>query len=106
MDGEVDIDAGRADIELTHCRGTIRVVNRHGSIRLDVGERPTATQYHLETVSGSVRLFVKEDLLPDLPYPVLALCGSIDDRGPPGAVTPPPNHPRRPRGAGAAPQAA
>ena len=78
VDGEIDIEVGRANLELSQIRGAARVTNRHGTIRLHVGEPLTGTRYHLETVSGPVRLFLQEDVIPELRFGVIALCGDID----------------------------
>ena len=78
VEGEIDIDVGRANIELARFKGTARVANRHGTIRLHVGEPLAGSRYHLETVCGPVRLFLHEDVIPELRFGVITLCGAIE----------------------------
>jgi RNA polymerase sigma factor (sigma-70 family) len=77
VSGGVDLDVARMDLELARLGGTVKVMNRYGDTRFHVAEWTQGSRCRLESVSGSVRLFLKEELIPDLPLTVLTLCGSI-----------------------------
>ncbi|MEW6751791.1 MAG: RNA polymerase sigma factor [Candidatus Latescibacterota bacterium] len=81
VEGTVDIDVGKVDLELRRVRGSVCVANRHGRTRLYQREPLDGTRLRLESVSGPVHLFLGEDLLPRVRLAVVTLCGTVDQQG-------------------------
>ena len=79
--GGVDLDVGRVSLELARLRGNVSVVNRYGDTRYHVREWSQEMKSHIESVCGSVRLFLHEDAVADLRLTVATMCGSIGYEG-------------------------
>jgi hypothetical protein len=73
----VDLDVGRVDLELACLNGTVQVINRYGDTRFHARTWPQGARCFLQSVCGSVRLFLDEELADNLALTVLTLCGSI-----------------------------
>lgn len=77
IEGDVDLDVGRMDLELTRLNGRVQVTNRYGDTRFHARTWPAGAQCSLQSVCGSVRIFLNEELATNLALTVLTLCGSI-----------------------------
>ncbi|MFA6109555.1 MAG: RNA polymerase sigma factor [Candidatus Latescibacterota bacterium] len=80
LDGAVDIEVGKADLELKKVRGAVSVMNRYGRTRLVQREPLDGSRYHLESVSGLIEVAMEVDLLPRVRLAVVTLCGTIDQK--------------------------
>lgn len=77
VDGEVDIDVGRAQIDICRATGRVRVSNRHGTTRALIQAPLDGQRHQLMSVSGAVRVSVNAALLPDIRLACATLCGRI-----------------------------
>jgi RNA polymerase sigma factor (sigma-70 family) len=77
VQGTVDIEVGRADIELISVSGDIAVMNRYGATRLNLEKPLEGTRCRLESVSGAVHLSLAEPLLSQVRLAAVTLCGAI-----------------------------
>jgi RNA polymerase sigma-70 factor, ECF subfamily len=76
--GGLAVDLGRANLELSHVSGDVRVRNRFGTTRFHLQEHVEGSRYHVETDSGAVRIFAGEEALDALSISLHSLCGTID----------------------------
>jgi RNA polymerase sigma factor (sigma-70 family) len=77
VEGSVDLDVGKVDLELRGIRGSASVVNRYGRTRLWQQDPLDGTRLRLESVSGPVHLFLHGDVLTQARLAVVTLCGAI-----------------------------
>jgi RNA polymerase sigma-70 factor, ECF subfamily len=98
VDGELDIDIGWLNLEVSDVSGNVRVRNRFGTTRFHMREHIDGSRYRVETDSGEIRMFVQEDVFDALSISMYTLCGDIDCDtliGNPDIVTRAGNDPRR-----------
>ncbi len=75
--GEVDIDVGRGQIEATNLSGRVRIYNRYGTTRLYQSHFDPGSQFRLESCSGEILLFLKEELISQVNMTASSLCGTV-----------------------------
>ncbi len=75
--GEVDIDVGRAHIEATNLSGRVRIYNRYGTTRLYQSRFDPDSRFRLESCSGEILLFLKEELISGVNVTASSLCGTV-----------------------------
>jgi RNA polymerase sigma-70 factor (ECF subfamily) len=78
VEGEVDIDVGRVLLEAAHLSGPVRIYNRYGTTRLYQSDLKPGNRFCLESCSGEVLLFLKEDLIHQVGLTVHTICGDIN----------------------------
>ena len=78
--GEVDIDAGYAQIEAAQLSGKIRICNRYGSTQLRQDHCEEESRINLESCSGDIRFLLGGELLGEAHLSAATLCGQIDYR--------------------------
>ena len=77
VQGEVDLDVGKVELEMAHLAGKVSIRNRHGNTRLYQGQLRQEDRIHLESCSGEIRLFLQEDLIPQVSLMSSTLCGAV-----------------------------
>ena len=77
VDGEIDIDVGRIGIEASNLSGRVRIYNRYGTTRLYQSTVQPDDRFHIETCSGDVLLFLKDDLIGKANLTANTLCGTL-----------------------------
>ena len=77
VEGDVDVDVGCTNIETARLSGKVRIYNRYGTTRLYQGDFKPDSRFHIETCSGEILLFLKEDLIGLVHLAIHTICGEI-----------------------------
>jgi RNA polymerase sigma factor (sigma-70 family) len=77
IEGEIDIDVGKVDIQATDLAGAVAIHNRHGKTRLAIKRFPEEDRCHITSLSGSVELELGEALSERLKVFASTLCGAV-----------------------------
>lgn len=81
VQGEVDLDVGKVEIEAAQLSGRISIRNRHGATRLYQRQVLEGDHYCLESCSGEIRLFLQEEILNQISLTTTTLCGTVQYEG-------------------------
>jgi RNA polymerase sigma-70 factor (ECF subfamily) len=81
IQGEVDLDVGKVEIEASQLSGRISIRNRHGTTRLYQRQFLEGDHCRLESCSGEIRLFLQEELLNQISLTTTTLCGTVQYEG-------------------------
>ena len=75
--GEIRIDLGRINLEVSDLKGKVDIRNRFGTTRFHLNKHEAGSTYRIESDSGEVLVFLKDILLGELNLGVNTLCGLI-----------------------------
>ncbi len=78
--GEVRADFGKAELEVSDLSGDVMIRNRFGSTRYYQNTHHPGSRCRIESDSGPVTVFLKEDLIGSFALAVTTMCGTIDHR--------------------------
>lgn len=75
--GEIGVDLGRVNLEASDLKGKVYIRNRFGITRFHLSSYEPESKYRIESDSGEVLVFLKEDILGEINLTVNTLCGTI-----------------------------
>jgi len=75
--GEIRVDLGRVNLEASDLKGKVYIRNRFGTTRFHLSSYEPESKYRIESDSGEVLVFLKEDILGEINLTVNTLCGTI-----------------------------
>lgn len=75
--GEIQIDLGRVNLEVSDLKGKVDIRNRFGTTRFHLKAHEAGSTYRIESDSGEILVFLKEDLIGEMNLRVNTLCGLV-----------------------------
>lgn len=75
--GEIGIDLGRVNLEVSDLEGAVDIRNRFGTTRFHLKSHEVGSRYRVESDSGEVLVFLHEDLIGEMTLTVHTLCGVV-----------------------------
>jgi len=78
MAGEIRLDLAKVNLEVSDLRGKVHIRNRFGTTRFHLNSYEPGSKYRIESDSGEVLVFLKEDLIGKVNLTVNTLCGTIN----------------------------
>ena len=77
IEGEIRVDLGRINLEVGDLKGKVDIRNRFGTTRFHLNAHEDGSTYRIESDSGEVLVFLKEDLIGEMHLTVNTLCGLV-----------------------------
>ena len=77
ISGEIHVDVGNIDLEVSNLAGQACIRNRFGATRYYQNRHEPGSKCRIESDSGGVRVFLKEELIGEVDVTVITLCGTI-----------------------------
>lgn len=77
ISGEIHVDVGNIDLEVSNLAGRACIRNRFGATRYYQNRHEPGSKCRIESDSGHVRVFLKEELIGEVDVTVITLCGTI-----------------------------
>ena len=75
--GEVRVDVGKVDLEVSDLEGKVQIRNRFGTTRYHQNNHAPGSTYRIESDSGDVLVFLRENLIGEFDLTVNTMCGEI-----------------------------
>lgn len=77
VNGDVDIDVGRYELNAKNLKGNVSIYNRYGTTRLQQSTRESDARCDLRTVSGNIQLSLSKSVAEKTSLVMHSLCGSF-----------------------------
>ena len=77
IEGEIRVDLGRINLEVGDLKGKVDIRNRFGTTRFHLNAHEDGSTYRIESDSGDVLVFLKEDLIGEMHLTANTLCGLV-----------------------------